>query len=149
MSGEIDRQSLVDDEHLKLLSIGYMISAGMTAVGTLFALLYVFGGFVVTGILSHRPDVAAGAGQMAPAFVGWIISGIGLAIFFVTLALAAAKLRAGICIRRRKSRTFCMVIAGISCVEFPYGTLLGVLTFMVFGRPSVIRQFQGGGAPTV
>jgi hypothetical protein len=149
MSGELDRQSLIDDEHLRLLSLGYMISAAMTAVGTLFALLYVFAGFVVMGVFSHRPEVAGGTGQMAPAFIGWIISGIGLAIFFVTLALAAAKFRAGICIKRRKSRTFCMVIAGISCVEFPYGTLLGVLTFMVFGRPSVIRQFQAGAPPIV
>jgi hypothetical protein len=147
MSEEFDRQTLIDDEHLRLLSLGYMISACITAVGTLFALLYVFAGFFVTAVLSHRRAVDGSAGQMAPAFVGWIITGMGLAIFLVTLALATAKFRAGLCIKRRKSRTFCMVIAGISCVEFPYGTFLGVLTFMVFGRPSVIRQFQSSVAP--
>jgi hypothetical protein len=147
MSEEFDRQRLIDDEHLRLLSLGYIISAAMTAIGTLFALLYVFAGFVVMGVLSRHPNLAGSSGQMSPAFIGWIITGIGLGIFLVTLALAAAKFRAGICIKRRKSRTFCMVMAGISCLGVPYGTILGVMTFMVFGRPSVIRQFQSHAEP--
>jgi hypothetical protein len=149
MSEEFDRQAVIDDEHLRLLSLGYMISAAMTAIGTLFSLLYIFAGFVVAGVLSRRPDLAGNAGQPPPAFIGWIISGIGLGIFVVTLALAAAKYWAGICIKRRKSRTFCMVMAGISCIGIPYGTILGVFTFIVFGRPSVMRQFQVGVPPTV
>ncbi len=32
MSDEINRQSIIDEEHLKLLSLGYMISAGMAAL---------------------------------------------------------------------------------------------------------------------
>lgn len=44
----------------------------------------------------------------------------------------------------RRSLTFCQVVAGLSCLELPYGTLLGVLTFVVAGRPSVGRLFQGG-----
>ena len=147
MSQEFDRQAAIDDEHLRLLSIGYMISAAMTAVGTLFALLYVFAGFVVVGVLSRHPEVAGNAGQSPPAFIGWIISAIGLGIFTVTLALAAAKYWTGICIKRRKSRTFCMVMAGISCIGIPYGTILGVFTFIVFGRPSVMRQFQASVPP--
>ena len=149
MSEELNRQTLIDDEHLRLLSLGYMISAAMTAVGTLFALLYVFAGFVVAAVLSRHPGMAGDTGQPPPAFIGWIISGIGFGIFVFTLTLAAAKFRAGICIKRRKSRTFCMVMAGISCIGIPYGTILGVFTFIVFGRPSVMRQFQAGVPPTV
>jgi hypothetical protein len=149
MSGEFDRQSLIDDEHLRLLSLGYMISAAMTAIGTLFSLLYVFAGFVVVGVLSRHPDLAGNAGQAPPAFIGWIISEIGLGIFTFTLTLAVAKYWTGICIKRRRSRTFCMVMAGISCIGIPYGTILGVFTFIVYGRPSVMRQFQAGVSPTV
>jgi len=148
MSEEFDRQTVIDNEHLRLLSLGYMISAAMTAVGTLFSLLYVVAGIVVVVVLSHHPEVAGNTGQQAPAFIGWIIAGIGLGIFAVTLAFAAAKFRAGICIKQRKSRSFCMVMAGISCVGIPYGTALGVLTFVVFGRPSVIRQFQSSVGPS-
>ena len=149
MSEEIDRQGVIDDEHLRLLSIGYMISAAMTGVGTLFSLLYIFAGFFVVAVLSRHAEVAGSAGQAPPAFIGWIISGIGLGIFAFTLSLAVAKYWAGICIKRRRSRTFCMVMAGISCIGIPYGTILGVFTFIVFGRPSVMRQFQAGVPPTV
>jgi hypothetical protein len=34
------------------------------------------------------------------------------------------------------------VTAAISCLEVPYGTLLGVLTFMVMARPSVRALFD-------
>ena len=34
-----------------------------------------------------------------------------------------------------------MIITAIGCLEFPYGTLLGVLTFIVLGRDSVKRLF--------
>jgi len=34
-----------------------------------------------------------------------------------------------------------MVISAISCLEFPYGTALGVLSLMVLGRASVAKQF--------
>jgi hypothetical protein len=57
---------------------------------------------------------------------------------------AAAKFRAAYCIKNRRSRTFCMVVAGFSCLEIPYGTALGVLSFVVFGRDSVVQLFKTG-----
>src|SRR5271169_3436599 len=76
MSEEFDRQTVIDNEHLRLLSLGYMISAAMTAVGTLFSLLYVVAGIVAVVVLSRHPEVAGKTGQQAPAFIGWIIAGI-------------------------------------------------------------------------
>jgi len=35
-----------------------------------------------------------------------------------------------------------MVIAAIGCLEFPYGTALGVFSFIVLGRDSVIQLFN-------
>jgi hypothetical protein len=35
-----------------------------------------------------------------------------------------------------------MVIAALGCLEIPYGTALGILTLMVLGRPSVVKQFN-------
>ncbi len=62
-------------------------------------------------------------------------------VFLVLIVLAIAKLRAAFCIKHRRSRTFCMVVAGISCLEVPYGTVLGVLSFIVLGRDSVSHLF--------
>jgi hypothetical protein len=74
--------------------------------------------------------------------MGWIFGGIGLALFLVMSAIAVVKFLVARNIKRRKSRTFCLVVAGLSCLEFPYGTFLGVVTFIVLGRDSVVRRFS-------
>ena len=141
MPEEVLRQAIIDDEHLKLLSLGYMISAGVAAFFSLFGLLYLVMGVVMRISFSHMPDTSSKAAEGPPAFIGWILGGIGLAIFLSMVALAALKFRAGLCIKNRKSRTFCMVIAALGCLEIPYGTLLGVFSFLVLGRDSVARLF--------
>ena len=140
MPEEIDRQSIIDEEHLKLLSLGYMISAGVAAFFSVFGLFYILIGIVMSIALSHAP-ASAKTGAPPPAFVGWIFAGVGLVIFLLAMGVAVARFWAGRCIKRRKSRTFCMVIAALGCLEFPYGTALGVLSFIVLGRGSVVKQF--------
>ena len=44
------RQSLLDDEHLRLLALGYQIEGGVSACFSLFGLLYVVMGVGMTGI---------------------------------------------------------------------------------------------------
>lgn len=141
MSDEIVRQAIIDEEHLKLLSLGYLVSGGFAAMFSLFGLLYVFMGVIMSLTFSHIPQTAGKAGDLPPTFIGWIFGGIGLVIFLLMITMAAAKFWVALSIRRRKSRTFCMVVAGIGCLEFPYGILLGVLTFIVLGRDSVARLF--------
>jgi hypothetical protein len=36
------------------------------------------------------------------------------------------------------------VVAGISCISIPYGTVLGILTFLVLARPSIRAVFDRG-----
>jgi len=141
MSKEDISQSIIDEEHLKLLSLGYMVSAGITAFFSLFGLLYVFMGIMIGSFFSHIPETASNAGSQPPAFVGLVFACIGLAIFLCMIAMAAAKFLVARYIKRRKARIFCMVVAGISCLEIPYGTFLGILTFVVLERASVARLF--------
>jgi uncharacterized membrane protein YhaH (DUF805 family) len=138
MPEEDIRQSIIDEEHLKLLSLGYMVSAGVTAFFSFFALIYVFIGIMMTKAF---PQASANASAQPPAFIGLVFACIGLAIFLCMIAMAAAKFRVARCIKRRRSRIFCMVVAGISCLEIPYGTFLGILTFVVLERASVARLF--------
>jgi hypothetical protein len=142
MTEDSIRRSILDDEHLKLLSLGYMISAGINAFFSLFGLMYMVMGIVLSATLRHAASAASNKNATPPKFFGWIFAGVGAVIFVLLMALAAAKLYTGFCIKRRKSRTFCMIVAGISCLEMPYGTLLGVLSFIVFGRDSVIQLFD-------
>jgi hypothetical protein len=53
-----------------------------------------------------------------------------IAAYTVCLFLAARWLT------QYRNRTFVYVIAALSCLAIPYGTLLGIFTFMVFARPA-------------
>jgi len=123
-----------------------MVSGGFAALFSLFGLFYVIMGLGMALSFAHLPETAGKAGGLPPASFGWIFGGIGLAIFVVAIVIAAARFRTAVCIKRRTSRTFCVVVAAIGCLEFPYGTLLGVLTFIVLGRSSVVRAFSARGA---
>lgn len=141
LTDEADRQTIIDDEHLKLLALGYMVSAAVSAFFSMIGLMYMGMGAFFGEMISHMP-AAANANQPPPAFFGWLFGGIGLFIFLLMMGIAALKLRAAFLLKQRKGRTFCMVIAGLCCLGVPYGTLLGVFTFVVLGRRSVDHVFR-------
>ena len=128
-------QAIIDKEHLRLLRIGYFISAAQTALFIPFGLLYAGMGV----LFAHLP---AGGGSPPAPFMSWIF-GIFGAVFagFATLA-AALKFLTAIRLKERRSRMLCMITAGLSCLEMPYGTALGVMTFVVLSRPSVRQEFE-------
>jgi hypothetical protein len=140
-------QAIIDAEHLKLLSIGYMISAGFNAFFMLFGLLYVFMGVVASEMIRLAPETSAKPAGPPPALIGWFFAAIGLAFFAIACTFAILKFRAASNLKRRRSRIFCMVVAGLSCLEFPYGTALGVFTFIALSRASVVRLFETNAAP--
>ena len=144
---DFNYQTVLDAEHLKLLSIGYMISAGFNAFFMLFGLFYVFMGIMFSEMIRVSPEVNTKPGQPPPAFFGWIFAGIVLVFFAIGLTFTILKCRAASNLKRRRSRIFCMVVAGLTCLEFPYGTALGVFTFIALGRESVVRLFQKNAAP--
>jgi hypothetical protein len=102
--------------------------------------VYLMMGVVMSVVFSHVP-VSAKTGQPPPAFIGWIFGGIGLVFFLIGTGVAIARFWAARCVKQRKSRTYCIVIAALGCLEFPYGTALGVLSIIVLGRDSVARLF--------
>lgn len=140
MPDETDRQAILDNEHLKLLRWGYLVSGGMTLLMSLFALIYVAMGSVFV-VVSKTSEHSAKPGDVPPEFLGWFLAGFGLAFFLAMALVGSLKFYTAHCIHRRKSRTFCQVIAALSCLELPYGTFLGVCTFLVLGRESVAHLF--------
>ncbi len=66
---------------------------------------------------------------------------VGL-VFSATFALGSVlKLVTAKRLRERRSKTFCLVVAAVSCLGIPYGTALGICTFLVLNRPSVDALF--------
>jgi hypothetical protein len=133
------RQAIVDEEHLKLLGIAYLVSAAMNAFFSVFGLFYAGMGVLFTTVLARAPS---GPGpEPPPEFIGWVFGFFGFGMFLIMITVGVLKFMTYQRLKQRRSRTFCMVVAGISCLGMPYGTLLGVFTFLVLGRPSVSKLF--------
>ena len=139
-----ERQTVLDDEHLRLLALGYTVMGAIYAVFALIPLIYVAVGlFIALGV----PDTVAQPGEPAPAFIGWILVLIGILATTVMGAIGALQLQAGRCLRRRRSKTLILVAAAVSCLMMPFGTVLGIFTFIVLGRPTVEAAFSTEARP--
>jgi hypothetical protein len=142
MGDLIDR----DLEHLRLLHIGFYIMAGLSGFFSLFALIYIgLGGVFVAGVFSQLAN--SNAANAVPAVVGWIFVGMGVFFLFMGLTIAFLLFMTGKNLQQRQHRTFCLVMAGLCCLQVPWGTALGICTINVLNRPSVRAMFERTGPP--
>lgn len=141
------RRSIADDEHLRLLSWGYVLSGIMTGLFSLLGLFYAAMGLIMSRFFAEVAKSPGQVEQIPPESVGTIIGIFGALFFLIAITLALAKLWAARCIKRRESRTFCQLVGAITCLGIPYGTVLGVCTFLLLGRPSVATKFDARRIP--
>ena len=136
---ETPEQDIIDAEQLRLLRLGFFVSAGTTGFAGLIGLLYVMLGVFFGVMMKHLP---AHAGQPPPPeFIAWIFGALGGLFTLVCFTLALLKLRVARCLRLRESHGFCVAISVLTCLGVPYGTALGVFAFLVLTRPSVKALF--------
>jgi hypothetical protein len=126
-----------DRDHLKLLSIFHYILGSLAALFSCFPFLYI--GLGVWFVSS--PQMAAGQGEPPPPEMGWFFIGFGVLFVFVLWTVAIFLLLAGRFLSHRRHYLFCMVVAALSCLWVPFGTVLGVFTIIVLGRPTVKKLF--------
>jgi hypothetical protein len=137
-----DVRRIVDEEHLRLLRIGYLVSGATSALFSAFPLFYVaFGVAIVGGVSSPLSSPFPGRGDLDPRFIGWIFVAAGVSLFLFLAGSAALKLAAARAIGRRRMHTFCLVTAALTTMGFPWGTVLGILSFIVLERPGVKALF--------
>jgi len=137
---EQERQSILDEEHLKLLSIGYWVWGAIMGAYSLFmAAYFLFIGFFFAAIPTGS--------DAPPAFFRWIFVAIAVVVLCIAGTISGLQIANGFWIRRRTHRVASMVLAGFSCMSVPIGTMLGVFSFIVFARPSV-RALYGEPALT-
>jgi hypothetical protein len=141
-----ERQQILDDEHLKIIRIGYFISGGAFAFTALFPLIYVVMGALI--IMTARYQAYRSSG-MDPGIMGWlfIIGGLVFSVGFGVLA--ALQILTAIRLKARRSRILCIITAALTCLFVPYHTALGVFTLMVLQRPSVKAMFEATQAPAI
>jgi hypothetical protein len=130
-----------DEEQLNLLSTFHYVVAGICALcwGT-FPLLHLFMGLMVMRTDFPQPHDGPALPftprEFGALFV--VIAGVLIAVGWtmgILLFVAARNLR------RRTRYQYCFVIAAISCVLMPFGTVLGIFTLIVLNRPAVKELF--------
>jgi len=137
-------QAALDADHLKLLEIGFYISGVMTALRFLWFLLiaafFAIAGFSTAAAARHTINGTSGAPP--PALFFFIFAGVFGVIIFLTLVFAGLEIYAGRCLKQRRHPVLIQVVAALYCLSIPWGTALGVFTFMVLNRPSVKPLFE-------
>jgi hypothetical protein len=132
-----------DQEHLRLLKLGYYITAGITGVTSLFSLLFIgMGALLASGAFPVKEGSADN-----PQLAGLFLLGIGVVFFLLGLATAFLVYYAGRSLAERRRWMFCMVVAALCCFQFPWGSVLGVSAIVVLSRPSVKVLFGRPGPP--
>ena len=131
-----------DTSQLQLLSVFHYVVAGLTALFSLFPLIYLLMGLAV--MFAAPTPLAPGEAPppFDPRLIGWVfvlIGGLGCA---TGLVLAGYMAYAGRCLAQRRRYLLCMVVAGIACIFMPFGTALGVFTLVVLSRPAVKAAFE-------
>ena len=131
-----------DEQHLKLLSIFYYVYGALSAVLSCFFMVYVIGGVILA---AKSEDIAASDPEASQGLIA--TAGVGLAILWIFLILfvwlmAGLLIYTGRSIANRRHRIFCLVMAALTCLNFPLGTALGVYSFFALTRPGVTEMFR-------
>ncbi len=130
-----------DAEQIKVLSICCYVNAGLTA---LFACFPIFHLFIGAGMLSGGFGSASVPAQDREILqlMGGVFVALASVVILLGWLLAVLNFLVARKIVRRQSRTLCLVVAGVNCVNIPLGTVLGVFTLIVLCRPQVAQSFE-------
>ncbi len=137
------KQSIIDEEHLKLLSLFHYISGGLTLA---FSFIFVFQFIFLFILLKNLPNqnldtIMTGGGNFDTAFLNIFIY-IWIFIFLIFIIFGILQILSARFIKQRKHRIFSFVIAILNLFSFPYGTVLGVMTIIVHNRYSVMELYK-------
>jgi len=128
-------QRKTDLDHLRMLSIFHFVIAGLAIVGLGFlGLHYAFMHTFMTNPEMWKNQKGGGPPpEQFFAIFKWFYIVFGALL----VAGGVANLLSGLFLRKRTNRVFSLIVAGVDCLQFPFGTALGVFTFIVLLRDSV------------
>ncbi|HZE57185.1 MAG TPA: hypothetical protein VE031_04970 [Chthoniobacterales bacterium] len=163
LAPEVEQQILAR-ERLRLLALGYYIKG---AIGAVFISFLLFHFFFLLGF-SFMPESAwnppakaattaqspprlpslsptptpAPVNQAPPAMVLRIFAAVIGLIILLGWTFGALTIYAGRCVQKRTHRVFIYVMAALNCALLPWGTLLGVSTFLFLQSPAGQAEFS-------
>jgi len=123
---------------ISLVSIFHFVLGGFQMLFSLVGLVYVaIGAMMASGAMESTK------GNPPPAELGWIFGGFGVVFVLAFITVGFLTIRTGINIRRRRRRTFCMVIDSILCLMVPFGTIVGVFGLVLLTKAETAEEFEG------
>jgi hypothetical protein len=127
-----------DHEQLGLLAIFHFVFAGLALLGMVFVSVH----YAIMHTLFSNPEIWKAPNATPPpkvfldAFI-WLYLFLGLLLSAVLIL----NVLSGIFLRQKKHRIFSFLVAGLDCLQIPFGTALGVFTILVLSRPSVRQLY--------
>ena len=135
-------------EDLDRLPVQHYLLAGAVACFTAMVSVPVgFGWRAISHVVEYGDEF-----HQAPALNGWLFLVLGAAAIFLGVALTGALVVAGRSIRTRRRHAFCLWVAALATLFFPFGTLLGFHAINVLTTEGARRAFgvvtaAGGAGP--
>ncbi len=126
-----------DAEQLRILAICWYVLSGLTILFGCIPIPH-----LAIGLAMIFAPSFFGPGSTPPAFVGWFFVGMASAFMLMCWTCAVLGFFAARGLQMRRWLTVCYVAAAVACLQVLFGTLLGVFTFIVLGRPSAKAHFE-------
>lgn len=154
-------QTIILRERLRILAWGYYITAGLGAVFSCFFLIYA----LMFGAISFVPETewqpnSQGSGEETqesgqksdpvpgntaaapPVLVFRIFAGVFLVVTAAGWILSGLTAYAAYGLQKRRHKLLIQLMAAYNLLWMPYGTALGVFTFLTLGTPEASREFK-------
>jgi len=125
-----------DESQLNLISIFYYVVAAIAGLFSCMPFIH-----ITIGIAMLSGVMDSSSGEAPPEFLGWIFIIAGAIVALMGFTYTVLLILTGRWLSQRRRYTFCIVMAGISCMFMPFGTILGIFTIIVLSRPEVKALF--------
>jgi len=122
-------------EQLRILAIFQYIVGGLQI---LISCLWLCQLSIVISIFCHNAALSPAHGEGA---ISMLLVLVGGGFVFLGFALGILTALSGRYIALRVKRTYSIVMGGINCVIFPFGTILGIFTLILLTRTDVRQEY--------
>ncbi|MFB6355444.1 MAG: hypothetical protein ABEJ65_02890 [bacterium] len=124
-------------DYLYYLSRFHYVVSGLCVLFSLFPSIH-----LIMGLMIMFGGFESGEGGPPPFIFGLFFAGFALIFMTVGFSLAIALYKAGGYLNEYRHHKFCLVVAGVSCVFMPFGTVLGVLTLITLLKDETKQLFE-------
>lgn len=128
-----------NDSHIKTLAICHYVWGALAIVGSSCFIIYiVIGVMAITGAMASSPP----SPNDLDGEVGWFFVLLGSLAVLLGWSIGILNIVSGVSMMKRRRRTLSLILAGFNCLSVPLGTTLGVFTFVVLLRDTVVAEYN-------